>query len=200
MSSATLRPEDVSKEDSKRVLDFLNAAKTAKEISMRVEFPKERDVGLKVAQNILDTRAKIGAYTSLTQILEVPQVGPERFTEIVTAVLEKSARETFEDAFLGVLPSNLRESLHKLREYDGKVSKKLNADPKFAERFLKDPAGALIEMGIPVDPELRKHAKVGGLDDFLKPRKICLPNGRTITPRIKVRFVSAKEETKSARR
>ena len=61
-------------------------AKTAEEIAEAVEIAHERDVGVRVAQRILDRREKLGGFTSLQQVADVPQVGPERFTEIVTTV------------------------------------------------------------------------------------------------------------------
>jgi hypothetical protein len=78
-----ISPKDVSKRQTKKILDFLNSAETAKEIADAVEIPKERDVGINVANNILKARAKVGKFTSLDQVSRVRQVGPERFTEIV---------------------------------------------------------------------------------------------------------------------
>ena len=46
MAEEHIRPEDVSPEDARKVLDFLNAAKTAEEIAEAVELPDERDVGV----------------------------------------------------------------------------------------------------------------------------------------------------------
>jgi predicted nucleic acid-binding OB-fold protein len=76
----------VPEEKAKRILDFLNSVKTAEEVADAVEFPGERDVGVKTAQNILDARNKLGRFTDLKQVDSVLQVGPERFTEIVKAL------------------------------------------------------------------------------------------------------------------
>ncbi len=81
-----IRPKDVPEEEAKRILDFLNGAKTAEEIAEAVEFPGERDIGVKTAQNILTAREKLGKFTELQQVAEVQQVGPERFTELVTTL------------------------------------------------------------------------------------------------------------------
>lgn len=81
-----IRPKDVPEEEAKRILGFLNAAKTAEEIAEAVEFPGERDIGVKTAQNILTAREKLGKFTELQQVAEVRQVGPERFTELVTTL------------------------------------------------------------------------------------------------------------------
>jgi hypothetical protein len=81
-----IRPEDVSPADARRVLVFLNSAQSAEQIAKAVEIPDELDVGLRVAQRILDRREELSAFTSLQQVADVPQVGPERFTEIVVTV------------------------------------------------------------------------------------------------------------------
>ncbi len=81
-----IRPEDVPDLDAAKILEFLNAAETAEEIAEAVEIPDERDVGIGVAQNILDRRQKLGNFDDLAQVADVPQVGPERFTEIVTSL------------------------------------------------------------------------------------------------------------------
>ena len=84
--SEYISPKDVPEEEAKRILGFLNSAKTAEEIAEAIEIPGERDVGLKTAQNILTAREKLGKFTELQQLADVQQVGPERFTEIVTTI------------------------------------------------------------------------------------------------------------------
>lgn len=92
-----LKPEDVSSSQAERVLVFLNAAKTAEEIASTIEIPGERDVGLGVARNILDQRVKLGKFKDLSQLYDVPQVGPERFSEIVkTLSIRKGGRDMAE--------------------------------------------------------------------------------------------------------
>jgi subtilisin family serine protease len=81
-----IRPGEVPPSLAEKVLAFLNTAKTAEEIAEAVEFPKERDVGIKVAQNILVRRDELDGFKNLRQVYKVPQVGPERFTEIVRAL------------------------------------------------------------------------------------------------------------------
>lgn len=81
-----LSPNDVRPEHARRVLDFLNAALAAREIADTVEFPGEPDVGMRVSQRLLDRRAELGRFTTLQQVADVVQVGPERFTEIVVAL------------------------------------------------------------------------------------------------------------------
>ena len=81
-----LEPRDITAGDAQKVLDFLNAVGTAEEIATAVEFPGELDVGVRVGARILTRRAQLGKFTSLQQVADVPQVGPERFTEIVVAL------------------------------------------------------------------------------------------------------------------
>jgi len=86
MADVYLRPQDVSQADAQEVLDFLNAAETAEEIAEAVEIPGEPDVGIRVAQRVLNRRNELGGFTDLQQVADVPQVGPERFTEIVVTL------------------------------------------------------------------------------------------------------------------
>jgi len=97
MTEKYIKPEDVSPREAQKVLDFLNAAKTAEEIADAVEIPGERDVGVGVGQHILDRRKDLGNFTSLQQVYDVPQVGPERFTEIVTTLREREVRQLLEE-------------------------------------------------------------------------------------------------------
>ncbi len=87
---AYLRPKDVKPAEARKVLTFLNAAKTAKEIVGAIEYTGEMDVGvkvgIKVAQNILNRRAQLGGFEDLKQVASVPQVGTRRFTKIVDAL------------------------------------------------------------------------------------------------------------------
>jgi archaellum component FlaC len=83
-----LTPEDLSPAQTSEVLAFLNSAKSAQEIADRVEIPGELDVGLRVGQRILDHRAQLpDGFANLTQLMDVNQVGPERFTEILATIL-----------------------------------------------------------------------------------------------------------------
>ena len=86
MTRRCFGPDDVSEEDTWKVLEFLNVAATAEEIAQAVEIPGERDVGITVAQHLLDRRGELGVFTSLQQVAGVEQVGPERFSEIVATL------------------------------------------------------------------------------------------------------------------
>lgn len=86
MAENYIKPEDVSPQVAQKVLDFLNSAQSAEEIASVVEIPHERDVGIIVAQHILDRRKELGKFANLEQVADVQQVGPERFTEIVNTL------------------------------------------------------------------------------------------------------------------
>ena len=88
MTENYIKPEDVSPQDAQKVLNFLNSAQSAAEIDKTVEIRDERDVGLRVGQRILDRRKVLGQFSTLQQIADIPYVGPERFTEIVTTLRE----------------------------------------------------------------------------------------------------------------
>lgn len=94
MTENYIKPEDVSPEDAQKVLDFLNSAQSAAEIAEAVEIAHERDVGIIVAQHILDRRKQLGKFTNLQQVADVWQVGPERFSEIISTLRERQPAET----------------------------------------------------------------------------------------------------------
>ena len=86
MWESYLVPEEVSAKHAREVLDFLNQVQDAKTLAEAVEFPKELDVGLRVAQRILNRRAELNSFRTLDEVYDVPYVGPERFTEIVVSL------------------------------------------------------------------------------------------------------------------
>ena len=81
-----LTPEEISANHARQVLDFLNQAQDARTIAEAVEFPRELDVGMRVAQRILTRRAELNGFRTLDELYAVPYVGPERFTEIVVSL------------------------------------------------------------------------------------------------------------------
>ncbi len=86
MTENYIKPEDVNLQDAQRVLNFLNSARSAEEIAEAVEIPGDRDVGIKIGKRILDRRKELGKFINLQQIDDIPQIGPDRFTEIVTTL------------------------------------------------------------------------------------------------------------------
>lgn len=71
---------------SKKVLSFLNAAQSAEEIAGAIEIKGERDIGIKVAESLLDRRARLGGFHNLSQVAATPLVGEVRFSQIVNAL------------------------------------------------------------------------------------------------------------------
>jgi hypothetical protein len=81
-----LDPEDISPEVAEFVLAMLNAAETPEEIAAAIEYPGEPDIGVRLAQRILTARDQLGGFTDLRQVRAIRLIGPERFTEIVSAL------------------------------------------------------------------------------------------------------------------
>ena len=81
-----VQPQNVPEEKTKRVLEFLNTARTAAEIAGTIEIPGERDVGMWLAQKILDRRQELGSFSNLTEVADISQVGPKRFTRIILLI------------------------------------------------------------------------------------------------------------------
>ncbi len=108
MARIYLEPGDVGAADARMVLDFLNAATSAEEIAAAVELPNELDIGVRLAQRLLDRRAQLGSFTTLQQVADVPLIGPERFTEIVTTLSAARLPQ-------GDVPANIGDELRALR-------------------------------------------------------------------------------------
>jgi hypothetical protein len=81
-----LAPEDVADVYAAQTLEALNAMRSARHLADAVDVPGEPDIGVRLAQRILDRRDELGGFTSLLQVYEVPLIGPERFTEIVVCL------------------------------------------------------------------------------------------------------------------
>jgi DNA uptake protein ComE-like DNA-binding protein len=82
-----ITPGEVTPADAFHILAVLNAARTAPELAATIELEDEPDVGLRLGQRLLDRRAQLGgAFTTLAQVDETPEIGPVRFTRIVRAL------------------------------------------------------------------------------------------------------------------
>ena len=84
--SAKADPRRISENTSKKVLSFLNTARSAEEIARAIEIKGERDIGVKIAESLLDRRERLGGFQSLDQVAATPQVGEARFSQIVKAL------------------------------------------------------------------------------------------------------------------
>ena len=84
--SSKVESKRIAESTSKKVLAFLNAAQSAEEIASAIEIVGERDVGVKIAESLLDRRARLGGFQSLDQVASTPQVGEVRFSQIVKAL------------------------------------------------------------------------------------------------------------------
>ncbi len=88
MAIVYLEPDDLSAAQQARVLRVLNLAADTTSLAAAIEIPGEPDIGLKLAERLLRARAGLnGQFTALTQVLSVPYLGPERFTDLCVAIL-----------------------------------------------------------------------------------------------------------------
>ena len=107
-------PEQLSATEISQVLATLNNAASAEDLAAAVEFPNELDLGVRVAQRIINRREELGGgFSAIQQLADVPLVGPERFTEIVAALTGRTLpwAESPEQA-----PALVRAELRALRE------------------------------------------------------------------------------------
>lgn len=114
MLKSYIKPESLSAAEVRQVLEFLNGAQSVEEIADTIEIPGELDVGLRVAQRLLNRRAALGGeFSDIQQVANTPYVGPERFTEIV-AVLTGRSIERIEEG--GAVSAAVLQELRELRE------------------------------------------------------------------------------------
>ncbi len=114
MLKSYIKPESLSAAEVRQVLEFLNGAQSVEEIADTIEIPGELDVGLRVAQRLLNRRAALGGeFSDIQQVANTPYVGPERFTEIV-AVLTGRSIERIEEG--GAVSAAILQELRELRE------------------------------------------------------------------------------------
>lgn len=92
-------------------------------------------------------------------------------------------------AFRDKLPRNLLDALEQLTAHEAKIMQALS-DPQLAKLFAENPAAALRRMNIPISPllarKLEEAARGGRLAQF---RSHQLPNGQTLKPNVRLRFV-----------
>jgi hypothetical protein len=149
-SPAIVTADQLSAGDRERVLRFVNEASSAAAIASHVEFPHELDIGLRLAGRILDHRARIGGrFDSVHQLLEVPLIGPERFTELVSAILGWPLVNGGDDASdLRLELARMRLELRALR--DRLAGPRLHIVPVLEGRFVGQPCSFLIRVTDPI--------------------------------------------------
>ena len=94
-----LKPDDISESEKNSILAFLNSVESAKDIVNAIEFPQEIDVGARIAKRIIKERKDKGYFQTLSEIYDIPFIGPERFTEIVLALRAHLSQEEREKLF-----------------------------------------------------------------------------------------------------
>jgi hypothetical protein len=105
-------------------------------------------------------------------------------------------RETLEKALLAKLPPSLKKEMLAIRKSETLILEKLNNDAELAKLFMTDPGKALTKIGVSLSPGLKKRLKPGDRPShYSQPQEIRLPDGQTVTPRIKIRFTGKKEVT-----
>ena len=128
-----ITPDDVGAVDAQRVLDTLNGLTTAEAIDQAIDIPGKSDVGIELAKRIVAKRDALGGFTSLAQLLEVPLIGPERFSSIVQAIVG-AVSPLSESSQL----SALRDALNALRDRVFALEAKTRAASRVTLRIIKD--------------------------------------------------------------
>jgi len=87
------------------------------------------------------------------------------------------------------LPRTMVRALDELRVHEERIIERLG-DERVAQLFAENPAEALKQMGVPVDPLLARglqEATRRGLPHRFS--SYVLPNGQTVTPSVRIRFM-----------
>ncbi len=135
------RPEELTQSAVKNILATLNMAKSSAELGADIEVSGERDIGQKVAQNLLLRRTQLGGFKNISQVYAVPQVGPERFSELVEALSGKKAAQasySVEGQLKGIAALNFRQTKLVVCAYIGGVElaqAKVNEKGKYQLKF-----------------------------------------------------------------
>lgn len=102
---------------------------------------------------------------------------------------------THRDEVLSRLAPAVRKEMEELFQHENRILKALR-DPVQAERFKRDPARVLASLGIELGPILRRRlsrmsaAAVAQAEQ----QEFRLPNGKTIRPKVKIRFTAGKDD------
>jgi hypothetical protein len=153
-----LRPEDIRPEHAREVLDFLNSAERAEQIAAAVEIPGEPDVGVRIAQRILDRRNQLGGFTDIRQVADIPLIGPERFTEIVTTLAGAQVPRAPQEP-----SAELLREIRALREQVKSLQAAIGDRPRVTMRALQEQPflGQTVDLVITVIEAGGKRPRVG---------------------------------------
>lgn len=107
MAIVFLEPADFSPAQALQILAVLNDATDPQQLAQRIEIAGEPDIGERLAQRLLAARASLpGGFTRLEQILAVPQIGPERFSDLCTAIIGVDLRRQWRSGTAAPAPDS----------------------------------------------------------------------------------------------
>lgn len=75
--------KDIPERDATRVLDFLNNVRTAQEIVETVKKNRNKEIEMKIAENIIEARKESHGFKYLSQIYKIKDMKSEIFADIV---------------------------------------------------------------------------------------------------------------------
>ncbi len=139
MPDIYIDPEDLLPSQAARVLNFLNAARSAQQLADDIEYPDEPDIGVKLGQRLLDAREALGGrFTELRQVRAIRLIGPERFTEICGAALGFIPRNiTTPKAILLQGQAELQRRIEAVSQQSVQLELKIYPQPEWLGRSLR---------------------------------------------------------------
>jgi len=81
-----IKNDEISKSEIENILTALNSIDKAEVLAELIEIEGKQDIGKKIAEDIIEYRKKIGNFTNLMQIREIPNIGPKRFDYIMESL------------------------------------------------------------------------------------------------------------------
>jgi len=98
MATIYLSPDDLNATQAAAILDYLNSPVDAEMIAARIELENELDIGVRLAERLIQAREQLGGqFENLQQVYDVPYIGPERFTEIAVSLLNLNLPDSYTD-------------------------------------------------------------------------------------------------------
>ena len=162
-------PSQVKTETQRNVLSALNSVTSAEELARIIEIPGERDIGAAIAARLVEQRTRLGGFTDLAQVYAVPQVGPERFTEIVTSLSNREQPTTdylIEGNLVGVDAAALRSSKLAVAAYVNGVqvaTSTVNSRGGYRLRFRHQPDPMATELKVVPEQLLGRAARTSAM-------------------------------------
>ena len=87
---SAINENELTKPEIENILKTLNTVKLPEVLAEIIEITGKPDIGIKIAEDILNYRDRNGFFTNLMQIKEIQNIGPKRFSHILNSLKDYS--------------------------------------------------------------------------------------------------------------